>query len=167
MNLDGLVFRRADLAHVEDMLHIIHRCMHEVNCRDYTPQELERYLAAFTAEWLTDIIKTRHYYEVWAQDALVACGGVSRDHNQQKQSYFTAMFVNPDVRGRGIGRRLVAFLEQDPWCLDSNLIEIPSSKSAHGFYHKCGYQYCTWPPVFSDADGSTILFKDVTRQHCR
>ena len=42
MNLDGLVFRRADLAHVEDMLHIIHRCMHEVNCRDYTPQELER-----------------------------------------------------------------------------------------------------------------------------
>lgn len=37
MNLDGLVFRRADLAHVEGMLQIIHRCMHEVNYRDYTP----------------------------------------------------------------------------------------------------------------------------------
>lgn len=38
-------------------------------------------------------------------------------------------------------QKIVEFLENDEWCLDSKLIEIPSSKSAHKFYYKCGYCY--------------------------
>lgn len=49
------------------------------------------------------------------------------------------------------------FLEKDEWCLDSNLIEIPSSKSSHGFYFKCGYRYQEYPPVFKN--GTTIMYK--------
>lgn len=53
--------------------------MNEVNYKDYAPYEFEKYLAHFTADWLIDIINTRHYYEVWYQGKIVACGGVSRD----------------------------------------------------------------------------------------
>lgn len=70
----------------------------------------------------------------------------------------------PDYHGKGIGKRLVQFLERDEWCLCSNLIEIPSSKSSHGFYYKCGYKYRNYPPVFSEADGSTIMYKKMTPQ---
>ena len=41
----------------------------------------------------------------------------------------------------------------------SNLIEIPSSKSSHGFYHKLGYEYYSNPPVFNEQDGSAIMYK--------
>ena len=52
----------------------------------------------------------------------------------------------------------MGFLEKDEWCLDSNLIEIPSSKSSHGFYYKCGYSYREYPPAFKD--GTTIMYKE-------
>lgn len=161
MNLDELLFTKAKTENINEMLNIIHRCMNEVNYKDYGEYEFKKYLANFTVEWLTDIINTRHYYEVWYQKKIVACGGVSRDHSQEKQSYFTAIFVNPDFRGQGIGRKLVGFLEKDEWCLDSRIIEIPSSKSSHQFYYKCGYKYRSYPPIFNEADGSTIMYKEM------
>lgn len=163
MNLDNLLFTRAKTENVKEMLTIIHRCMNEVNCKDYSEQEFQKYLNGFTEEWLTDIINIRHYYEAWHDGKIIACGGVSRDPTQERQSYFTAIFVNPDYRGKGIGRKLISFLETDEWCLDSDLIEVPSSKSSHEFYYKCGYKYRTYPPVFSEADGSTIMYKETVR----
>lgn len=161
MDLEGLFFTRANIDHVDEYLVIIHRCMNEVNYKDYAPHEFEKYLAKFTTDWLIDIINTRRYYEVRYQGKIIGCGGVSRDYSQEKQSYFTAIFINPDYQGKGVGRKFIQFLERDEWCLCSNLIEIPSSKSSHGFYYKCGYQYRNYPPIFSEIDGSTIMYKEV------
>lgn len=167
MDLNQLQFKRANINHVGELLVIIHRCMKEVNYKDYTADQFAKYLASFTENWLIDIINTRHYYEVWYQGNIIACGGVSRDYSQEKQSYFTAIFVNPDYQGKGIGRKLIQFLEKDEWCLSSNLIEIPSSKSSHAFYCKCGYKYRNNPPIFNEEDGSTIMYKEVTAQDCQ
>lgn len=104
MNLNELLFSKAKIDNINEMLNIINRCMNEVNYKDYGQYEFKKYLANFTVGWLADIINTRHYYEVWYQKKIVACGGVSRDYSQEKQSYFTAIFVNPDFRGKGIGR---------------------------------------------------------------
>lgn len=162
MDLTQLHYKRAKINHVKELLSIIHRCMNEVNYKDYTPQQFKKYLANFTEDWLIDIINTRHYYEVWYQDKIIGCGGVSRDYSQEKQSYFTAIFINPDYQRQGVGKELIHFLEKDEWCLCSNLIEIPSSKSSHEFYLKCGYRYRKYPPIFSEEDGSTIMYKEVT-----
>lgn len=159
VELSKLIYKRADMQNVDVMLEIIHRCMKEVNYIDYSESEFQKYLGTFTANWLKNIIETRHYYEVWYNNKIIACGGVSRDYSQEKQSYFTAIFVNPDYRGKGIGRDLVHHLELDEWFLDSNSIEIPSSKSSHKFYYKLGYEYRTFPPVFNKNDGSTIMYK--------
>ncbi|WP_242954001.1 GNAT family N-acetyltransferase [Clostridium puniceum] len=152
-------YKRADVKNINIMLETIQRCMKEVNYIDYNESEFEKYLGTFTTNWLKNISETRHYYEVWYDNKIIACVGVSRDYSQEKQSYFTVIFVNPDYRGIGVGRELVNHLELDEWYLDSNLIEIPSSKSSHKFYYKLRYEYRTYPPVFNKDDGSTIMYK--------
>lgn len=158
MELDGIVFERATSSDTDGCLHIIHRCVREVVSRYYEPWQVERFIQGFTAEWLSDIIATRHFYSVKRGVEIVGMGGVSRDVSQERQSYLTAIFINPDYQRMGIGRKLITFLEQDEWCLESNLIEVPSSKAGHEFYHKLGYAYRTNPPVFKE-DGSTIMYK--------
>lgn len=37
MDLEGLLFTRANIDHVDEYLVIIHRCMNEVNFKDYAP----------------------------------------------------------------------------------------------------------------------------------
>lgn len=159
MNLKDISYRRASIENVDAILNIIVRCMKEVNYKDYIDKQFNKYLSMFTREWITNIIETRHYYEAWYDGKILASGGVSRDYSKDKQSYFTAIFVNPDFHGLGVGKDLILFLEQDKWCIDSNLIEIPSSKSSHGFYYKLGYKYRTNPPAFNEDDGSTIMYK--------
>ncbi|MFL0194088.1 GNAT family N-acetyltransferase [Clostridium sp. WILCCON 0269] len=157
-DINRIVFEKAKLDDVNKLLHIIHRCVEEVNSKNYESWEIKKFLNGFNTEWLNDIVFNRHSYSVKYNGEIIGMGAVSRDASQENQSYFTAIFINPDYHKRGIGKKLIRFLEQDEWCLNSNLIEVPSSKSSHKFYHKLGYEYRTNPPVFKE-DGSTIMYR--------
>lgn len=56
MNLDELLYKRAEITNVPIMLNIIHRCMNEVNYKDYSDLEFQKHLHTFTPEWLVEII---------------------------------------------------------------------------------------------------------------
>ena len=47
MDLERLLFTRANIENVGELLVIIHRCMNEVNYKDYAPHEFKKYLANF------------------------------------------------------------------------------------------------------------------------
>ena len=159
-DIDKVFIEKANLDDIDKMILIIHRCLREVNCKDYTYYELERFISEFNVEYLRDIISNRHIYCVKYCGEIIGMGGVNRDLSQEGQSYLTSLFINPDYHKLGIGKKLVCFLEnEDVWCLDSSLIEIPSSKSSHKFYYKLGYKYRSYPPIFKD-DGSTIMYKE-------
>ena len=157
-DINRIVFDKAIVSDVDKLLHILRRCMKEVNSKDYEPWEIEKFLNGFNTECLSNSILNRHFYSVQYAGEIIGMGAVNRDTSQESQSYFTTIFINPDFHKMGIGKNLIRFLEKDEWCLHSNLIEIPSSKSSHEFYHKLGYKYRTNPPIFKD-DGSTIMYK--------
>lgn len=158
LDVNKIVFEKATLSDVDKLLYIIHRCVREVNSKDYEPYEIEEFLKGFNKERISNSILNRHCYIVRYNEEIIGMGTVNRDLSQESQSYFTTIFINPDYHKMGIGKKLIRFLEQDEWCLESNLTEIPSSKSSHEFYHKLGYEYRTNPPVFKE-DGSTIMYK--------
>lgn len=60
-----LSFVRAKKENISVMLDIIRRCVLEINAADYTQNQVKDLLNGFTADWLENIIDTRHYYEVW------------------------------------------------------------------------------------------------------
>lgn len=160
LDINRIVFKKAILSDADNLLHIIHRCVKEVNSKDYEPLEIEKFLNGFNTEWLSNSIFNSHFYSIQYTGEIIGMGAVNQDTSQKNQSYFTSIFVNPDYHKMGIGKKLIRFLEQDGWCLNSNLIEIPSSRSSHEFYHKLGYEYRTNPPIFKE-DGSTIMYKYI------
>ncbi len=96
IDVNSLSFVRAKKEKIGIMLEIIHRCVLEINVVNYKQTQVEHLVKGFFEDWLEDLINTRHYYEVWYEGMLVACGGVSRDYSQERQSYLTAVMVNPD-----------------------------------------------------------------------
>lgn len=65
VDINRLVFARAKRENSGAMLDIIRTCVSEVNAADYTQAQVRELLDGFTADWLENIISTRHYYEVW------------------------------------------------------------------------------------------------------
>lgn len=159
-DVNKIIFEKVGLRHVDKLLQIVHRCVKEVNSKDYEHWEIEKFLKGFNKEWISESVSNRHFYLVKYNGEIIGMGAVNRDLSQEGQSYFTTIFIDPDYHKMGIGKKFIGFLEQDEWCLNSSLIEIPSSKSSHEFYHRLGYEYRTYPPIFND-DGSTIMYKLV------
>lgn len=89
-------------------------------CRHFSPEQFER-LAAI-----------RQIYV--AEEAGMVVGTVSRQDNK----VFT-MFVEPGRAGQGIGRRLMAHIEDLAARDGHDHMETGASITGHGFYHKLGY----------------------------
>lgn len=49
-DISRIVFERATLSDVDKLLYIIHRCVKEVNSKDYEPWEIEKFLSGFNTE---------------------------------------------------------------------------------------------------------------------
>ncbi len=153
-----LAFQRAETNLCETVLHIIHRCLREVNSKDYSAAEIKRQLEKFNPDWFLHTIENSHYYVVKYGETVIGAGGVGRDLINEKQCCFRAVFVDPDYEGKGVGKQLISFLENDEWCRDSNLIEISASFSAHEFYHGLGYHYREYPPIL-EGDGVVMMYR--------
>lgn len=158
IDIDKMVFEKARLDEVDDLVDIIHRCITEVNSKDYESLDINRFLAGIDSEKISSDIINKHFYVVKYYGDIVGMGAVARDRSQENQCYFTSIFIKPNYHRMGVGRKIVEYLEEDEWCFDSKLIEIPASKTAHIFYYRLGYEYYTYPPIFKE-DGSTIMYK--------
>lgn len=58
----------------------------------------------------------------------------------EESSLFT-IFVLPEYQGKGVGRKIIAVLEQYEFFLRAKRVEIPASITACEFYKKMGYTY--------------------------
>jgi GNAT superfamily N-acetyltransferase len=127
-------FRSADAPRVAE---IVHRCLREVNSRDYPADIIDRMCAHFTAERFIELSRYRLAYVAVdhgiGEDERVV-GTVSRDGNR-----VYSMFVDPVLAGRGIGRRLMQHIETLAADDGFDHMETGASLTAHGFYLKLGY----------------------------
>lgn len=158
IDINKIIFEKATLNEVDKLVDIIHRCILEVNSKDYDSYDIDKFLAEINNEKISSSIINKHFYVAKYYDEIIGMGAVARDYSKESQSYFTSIFVNPNYHKMGIGKTIVKFLEKDEWCLDSKLIEIPASKTAVVFYQKLGCECYTYPPQFK-TDGSTIMYK--------
>ncbi|WP_025131454.1 GNAT family N-acetyltransferase [Pseudomonas sp. PH1b] len=102
------------------------------NAQDYPASVIERVKASFTADAVRQLMQRRQMFVVLVGGELL--GTASLDGRAVR-----SVFVDPAHHGHGLGRQLMAAVEQA--ALDSGLtsLVVPSSVTAEGFYARLGF----------------------------
>ena len=116
----------------------------------HTPEEFERYYAfrhrLLRGPWSQPRGSERDERETGAVHLMVSADdgnviGVGRLHfNTPEEAQVRFMAVDEDCRGQGIGRRILATLEQQARAAGARRIVLDARKPAERFYAKQGYR---------------------------
>lgn len=120
---------------------VIHTTLMTSNLGDYSLAHIQETIQALSPDALLQRAQWSHMYVVWDAGRIIGCGGISPFWGSLTESILLTIFVLPEYQGRGIGRQIVEFLEQDEYFLRARRIEIPASVTAVEFYRKLGYNY--------------------------
>lgn len=102
------------------------------NAQDYPASVIERVQASFTTDSVRQLMQRRQMFVALVDGELL--GTASLDGRVVR-----SVFVDPAYHGHGLGRQLMAAVEQA--ALDSGLtsLVVPSSVTAEGFYARLGF----------------------------
>lgn len=109
------------------------RCIREINSRDMTKKHVEYLANYFSVKNIRDSLKDTEIYIALLADKIVATGSLCEGH-------IKAFFVNPNYHKRGIGAKLVKYLEVKLKQKGYSSVFLRSSKYAIGFYQKLGFK---------------------------
>jgi GNAT superfamily N-acetyltransferase len=138
MNINIRLFEKND---AEAVSRVIAETAEICNGRDYPPQYIEDLKNAFQPSDVIRRASWTHFYVVEADGVTVGCGAIGPYWDSLTESCLFTIFVLPEYQGTGLGRRLIETLEADEYGLRAKRIEVPASITAHGFYHRLGYEY--------------------------
>jgi GNAT superfamily N-acetyltransferase len=113
---------------------VIHRCLREVNIRDYGEAHIAQMLPIFAAENLPSWFQGAEPYVLVVMEEVIATGTV-RGRDLQ------TVFVLPEHHGKGYGKQLMTFLEQRVKAKGFDEITLNCSLTSKDFYLKIGYRF--------------------------
>ncbi len=121
---------------------IVIRNLKEINSRDYSAEEIENHVQAFSPEKIREYARDR--IVLVALDGKIPVGtlGVVPDSQGGEGDYvIRTVFILPEYHCRGIGTLLLEKGENIIRQRGGKKITIPASITAHRFYYKHGYSY--------------------------
>jgi N-acetylglutamate synthase-like GNAT family acetyltransferase len=109
------------------------RCIREINSKDMTKKQVEYLSNYFSVKNIRDSQKDTEIYVALLADKIVATGSLC-------EGRIKSFFVNPNYHKKGIGAKLVKYLENKLKEKGYSSVFLRSSKYAIGFYKKLGFE---------------------------
>ncbi|MGE8412720.1 MAG: GNAT family N-acetyltransferase [Pseudomonas sp.] len=125
--------RPAVVADAQRISQVILAALLASNARDYPASVIERVRQSFTAAGVEQLMQRRRMFVALADGVLV--GTASLDANAVR-----TMFVEPSWHSRGVGRQLMAVLQQAARDAGESVLVVPASITAEGFYARLGFR---------------------------
>ena len=127
----------------------------------YYPQcSLEHVVESLSGDNLKQRASWTHFYVAKIDEKIVGCGAVGSYWGSETESSLFNIFVDPDYQGKGIGKAIVAALENDEYALRAKRIEIPASITGIPFYRKLGYEFKNQELIYEDGHFKLEKFFD-------
>ncbi|MGI6665696.1 MAG: GNAT family N-acetyltransferase [Christensenellaceae bacterium] len=154
-------FETADAPMVAE---IIRRNLQEINKKDYTAEQIERWVSFFTSEQLILLAQERDIYVILEGNALAGTASVTKKI-EEDTAYILTVFVLPELQQKGLGRALMAMVEDKARRNGARYVKVPASKTARKFYEILGYTYLDTAET-PDEDGNYMMQKELGLHGC-
>jgi GNAT superfamily N-acetyltransferase len=125
--------RRAKAEEAEAISRMIVRALKQSNARDYGPAAIARMAADFSAPKIARHMRERLVYVAVRGPAIAGTISLSAER-------INSVFVDPSHQGRGIGLKMMRFVEALARRQGRERVCLSSSLTAVNFYRKLGYE---------------------------
>lgn len=137
----NVTVRRFIKEDADEVANLIRRNLVEVNIKDYGKEAIDELVKTHDANWVLYVASYAHMYVFCHGEKIVATGSISSYWGSPTESILLTIFVLPEYHGMGIGRKIIATLEEDELFKRASRIEIPASITGVEFYRKFGYDF--------------------------
>ncbi len=145
----------ASAHHAEGIGKVVRDAIRRVNAKDYPADEITRLVNNFSTDSVVEMLKQRVTIVAMADGVVVGTGAL-------QGSEIKSVFVSPDLHRQGVGRRVMAALEQMASQQDVPELTVSSSLSAVTFYAALGYTEQS--RQFFGAEETVVMTKTVPVQ---
>ncbi len=111
------------------------------NADDYPAEFIKENTESHSPTVIAERAKDTHFYVICDGEKIIGCGGITGYWGRTTESYLVSVFVLPEYRGRGLGRRMIQTLENDEFFARAWRTEVGPSITAVDFYRRLGYQF--------------------------
>ena len=111
------------------------------NIKDYSEEEIEKLIESQSEELIEKRAASFHVYVLTDKDKIVGVGMIGPYWDSLTESSFFTIFIDPDYKGKGLGRKIIETLENDEYYKRADRVEIPASITAVEFYKHFGYGF--------------------------
>lgn len=122
------------------------KTLRESNARDYPPEIIDRVIKSFSPSKILCLLSERQ--------VLVATASLDGD-------VVRSVFVDPDFQGMGVGSQLMKSIQSLAMDAGFNLLRVPSSVTAEGFYASLGFKKIR--DEFHQTERTIIMAKTLER----
>ena len=128
----GHIIRLSRQQDAEGISRVVLSALRETNSRDYSEAVIARVEQSFSPAAVLDLMKRRLTFVAVEGDHVIGTAGL--DGNVVR-----TVFIAPEHQGRGIGRALMAHVEQAALGNGVTVLVVPSSVTAEPFYARLGF----------------------------
>ena len=125
--------RAAHADDANDISRIILWALRQTNAKDYSQGVIERVEQSFSPTAVLELLERRKIFVITLKERIVGTAGLDG-------GVIRTVFVAPDVQGQGVGRLLMAKIEQTARNAGVRVLAVPSSITAEHFYTKLGFK---------------------------
>ncbi len=111
------------------------------NIKDYPIEAMNHLIESHDEKLIKKRANMFHAYVLTDNDKIVGVGMIGPYWWNKTESSFFTIFIDPEYKGQGLGRKIMEALEEDEYYKRADRIEIPASITAVDFYKHFGYGF--------------------------
>jgi len=148
------LIRNAMYADAPAISRIIIGTLRESNAQDYSSEIIDQVELSFSPQAILRLLTQRQVIVAILESRVVATASLEHD-------VVRSVFVEPAYQGKGIGRQLMTKIQSIAIAGGFNLLRVPSSITAEGFYASLGFKKIR--DIFHESERTIIMSKTLVQ----
>ena len=120
---------------------IVKKAVLSENIKDYPKTAINHLIESHDEAMIRRRAQAFHVYVLTDEDKIIGVGMIGPYWDSLTESSFFTIFLDPQYKGTGLGRKIIETLESDEYFIRADRVEIPASITAVEFYRHFGYGF--------------------------